>query len=161
MLTNNARRISSSNIDTVAVNEIFVFGSNLDGVHGAGAAKKALDFGAEMGNGIGRQGNTYALPTVRSVRRVSKNGPVQRSILEISEIKPYVDQFIAYAKQNPYLLFLVTEIGCGLAGYTVEEIAPLFKEATSIENIFLPLRFWDFLENDEVEDEENMLLLLK
>ena len=60
----------------------------------------------------------------------------------IETIKPYVDQFIEFAKQNPRFKFLVTEIGCGIAGFTVEEIAPLFSEARTVENIYLPERFW-------------------
>lgn len=117
--------------------EVFVFGSNLLGVHGAGAAKTALDkFGAIWGQGVGLQGKSYAIPTK------------DRNIitLPISEIKPYVDKFIKYAEFRHDLDFLVTEIGCGLANLTPEQVAPLFKKAQHITNIYLPERFKKILE---------------
>ena len=64
----------------------------------------------------------------------------------ISAIKPYVDEFIEFAKNNPDLDFLVTRIGCGIAGFREEEIAPLFKSATPLENVFLPDSFWDIIQ---------------
>ncbi len=114
-------------------NEIFVFGSNQSGRHGKGAAKTAMGWGAIYGQAEGLQGRTYGIPTV--------NSGISRS-LSIEEIKPYVDRFIEFAKQNKKYIFLVTEIGCGLAGKTVKEIAPLFKDAIDVENIYLPRRFW-------------------
>ncbi len=123
-------------INSLNTNEIFVFGSNLSGIHGAGAAKQALKFGAVMGVGIGLQGQTYAIPT--------KDYNIKRT-LTIKEIIPYVDQFIDFAYKNIKFNFLVTEIGCGLAGYSVEDIAPLFKNAIELDNIHLPLRFNNLL----------------
>ena len=106
---------------------IFVFGSNLAGRHGKGAALYAkVHKEAKYGQGVGRQGNSYAIPT--------KDEKLQT--LPIDEIKPHVDDFINYAKSNPNLDFEVTRIGCGLAGYSDEDIAPLFKEAP--DNCFLP-----------------------
>ena len=126
-------RIVSDNITKLNPNEIFVFGSNLSGRHGKGAAKQALTWGAIWGQGAGLQGRTYGIP--------SKNASITRT-LSVKEIKTFVDDFIQFAKDNQNLIFLVTEIGCGLANLTPKEIAPLFKEAIDIENIHLPKRFW-------------------
>ena len=105
-------------------NEIFVFGSNLAGMHGGGAAHIAhAHFGAEWGVGVGPTGQCYAIPTMQG---------------GVETIKPYVDDFIAYAKQHPELTFFVTRIGCGIAGFTDEEIAPLFAPARDMENVALP-----------------------
>ncbi|QWY83710.1 hypothetical protein [Rhizobium phage RHph_X3_15] len=99
---------------------IFVFGSNLAGIHGAGAARVAFEkHGAVWGIGAGNYGNSYAIPT--------KDGNIKT--LPLEKIKPFVNQFIHYAYENPHLEFQVTKIGCGLAGYKDEEIAPLFKDA--------------------------------
>lgn len=106
---------------------IFVFGSNLAGYHGAGAAYTAKkEFGAIQGQGIGRQGDSYAIPT--------KDYDVQT--LPLNEIEVYVNKFLTYARRSPNLLFYVTKIGCGLAGYTEDLIKPLFKDAP--ENCLLP-----------------------
>ncbi len=129
-------KISSPNITSLSDNEIFVFGSNLSGIHGGGAARIALQWGAIMGNGIGIQGNTYAIPT--------KSEGIKRS-LTVDEIKPYVDNFILFSKLSSHRNFLVTEIGCGLAGHVVEDIAPLFKDAIDLDNVYLPQSFIDFL----------------
>lgn len=121
-------RIASSHITTLQPNEIFVFGSNLSGMHGGGAARLAYrKFGAIWGQGVGLQGQSYGIPTMQG---------------GVDTIKPYVDEFIEFAKTHPQLKFLVTEIGCGIAGFSVEEIAPLFEQAIEVENIYLPERFW-------------------
>ncbi|MBQ0082679.1 MAG: hypothetical protein KBT41_05300 [bacterium] len=126
------KRISPEFITQLADNEIFVFGSNLAGMHGGGAARVALmHFGAIMGQGVGLQGQSYAIPTMHG---------------GVDVIKPYVDEFIDFAVQHTELKFLVTAIGCGIAGFTVEEIAPLFRRACTVENVYLPERFWDVLE---------------
>ena len=128
------KRISSSRITELKPDEIFVFGSNLEGLHGGGAAYLAYrKWGAIWGQGVGLQGQTYGIPTMHG-------GP--------DAIRPYVDEFIKFAQVHPELKFLVTEIGCGIAGFTPEEIAPLFTEAIPIENIYLPERFWHILEKD-------------
>ena len=105
-------------------NEIFVFGSNLAGFHGGGAARIAYEqFGAEWGVGVGRTGQCYAIPTMQG---------------GVETIRPYVDEFICYAGQHPELTFLVTRIGCGIAGFTDEQIAPLFAAARDLPNVALP-----------------------
>lgn len=105
-----------------------MFGSNLSGMHGGGAARLAYQkFGAIWGQGVGLQGQSYGIPTMQG---------------GVDTIKPYVDEFIEFAKTHPQLKFLVTEIGCGIAGFSVEEIAPLFEQAIEAENIYLPERFW-------------------
>lgn len=130
-------RTSSNRIAFLENNQIFVFGSNEGGIHGAGAAKQAVSFGAVYGVAEGLQGNSYAIPT--------KDRTVKRT-LSVEAIKVYVDRFIEFAKQNPHLTFLVTQIGCGLAGYSTKTIAPLFENAIPVENIWLPQTFWDVLE---------------
>ena len=121
-------RIAPNLITHLQPDEIFVFGSNLAGMHGGGAARMAYrQFGAVWGQGVGLQGQSYAIPTMQG---------------GVETIKPHVDEFIEFAKHHPRLKFLVTEIGCGIAGFTVEEIAPLFSEARTVENIYLPERFW-------------------
>ena len=126
-------RTTSENIKKLEEGQIFVFGSNLGGKHGKGAAKTALTWGAKYGQANGLQGRTYGISTKdKSVRRV----------LSVAEIKPIVDEFIEFAKANPQLTFLVTEIGCGLSGYKPKDIAPLFEKAVDVENIHLPARFW-------------------
>lgn len=117
-------------------NEIFVFGSNLLGVHKRGAALDALNqYGAILGQGIGLQGTSYAIPTKRTPY-VS---------LELFEINKFVADFIVYAQFSPHLTFMVTKIGCGLAGYTPEQIAPMFRYALDTPQIILPSEFLDLL----------------
>ncbi len=111
--------------------EIFVFGSNLKGLHGGGAARLAYErFGAIWGQGVGLQGSCYGIPTMHG---------------GVDAIKPYVDEFIEFAKNHTEYTFLVTKIGCGIAGFKEEEIAPLFGNAVSVDNIVLPESFVMFL----------------
>ena len=120
----NQKRTTPEFITSLQPNEIFVFGSNLRGMHGGGAAYIAYrKFGAIMGQGVGLQGQSYAIPTMQG---------------GVETIKPYVDEFIAFAKEHPTLTFLVTRIGCGIAGFTDDEISPLFEKAHDVENIVLP-----------------------
>lgn len=124
-------RVTPSWIDDLQENQVFVFGSNLAGMHGGGAARVArLRFGAVMGKGVGIQGRSYAIPTMQGGTET---------------IRPYVNDFIAYAKEHSELTFLVTPIGCGIAGFEPEDIAPLFEEASNMENIWLPKSFWEVL----------------
>ena len=112
-------------------NEIFVFGSNLQGMHGGGAARLAYEkFGAIWGQGVGLQGQSYGIPTMHG---------------GVDVIKPYVDEFIGFSKSHPELTFLVTRIGCGIAGFRDEEIAPLFKECIEMENVCLPKSFHEYI----------------
>ena len=111
-------------ISELKPDEVFVFGSNLEGMHGGGAAYVAWrQFGAVMGCGVGLRGQSYAIPTMQG---------------GVETIRPYVDEFIQFAGQHPELTFLVTRIGCGIAGFTDEEISPLFEKAHDVENIVLP-----------------------
>lgn len=99
---------------------IFVFGSNLSGIHGAGAARCALDeHGAVWGQGVGLQGQSYAIPT--------KDENIETLPLDV--IEGYVEEFLDFAFEHPEMTFEVTRIGCGLAGYTNEDIAPMFANA--------------------------------
>ena len=121
------RRYTPDRISELKENEIFVFGSNLEGSHDGGAAKLAYNrFGAVWGLGTGIQGRSYAIPTMQG---------------GVETIRPYVDAFIQFAKQNTTLTFLVTRIGCGIAGFRDEEIAPLFEDALDLENVILPKEF--------------------
>ena len=116
-------------------NQVFVFGSNLAGSHGAGAARLAYErFGAVWGQGVGMQGRSYAIPTMQG---------------GVETIRPYVDQFLEFAFTHPEYKFLVTRIGCGIAAFTPEEIAPLFAEALDWENVILPRDYVDVLERQD------------
>jgi hypothetical protein len=117
--------------------EIFVFGSNLAGIHGAGAALHARRYyGARLGAGVGRTGNAYGIPT--------KDHDVQTS-LSLTTVKAHVDDFLRYAQSHPELRFRLTAIGCGLAGFTVEQIAPLMCNAPN--NVRFPPEFRAVLEH--------------
>ena len=127
----STQRITPNHITQLAANEVFVFGSNLQGHHYGGAARIANEkFGAIFGQGVGLQGQSYAIPTMQG---------------GVETIKPYVDEFIEFAKQHPELIFYVTRIGCGIAGFKDSEIAPLFRGAIGIENIALPQSFMDVI----------------
>ena len=126
-------RTTPDDIKKLEQGQIFVFGSNLSGRHGKGAAKTALGWGAKWGQVAGLQGRTYGIPT--------KDASIRRT-LTIEEIKPFVSDFIKFAKSRQDLIFLVTEVGCGLAGLKPKDVAPLFEEAIDVENIYLPERFW-------------------
>jgi hypothetical protein len=114
-------------ITELKTDEVFVFGSNLAGMHGGGAAYVAFKkFGAVMGCGVGLRGQSYAIPTMQG---------------GVETIKPYVDEFITFASAHPELFFYVTRIGCGIAGFRDKEIAPLFAKAVGLENVCLPKSF--------------------
>ena len=135
--------VTPTMISSLKPGEIFVFGSNLEGLHAGGAAKFALNFGAKWGNGVGIQGQTYAIPTL------SHPGGTQEHMLPVSTIGKFVRQFIAYAKAHPENHFYVTPIGCGIAGFTPEQIAPLFKGALNLENVSLPADFIKVLNTNQ------------
>lgn len=110
---------------------IFVFGSNLAGRHGKGAAKEALtNWGAIYGQGVGLQGNSYAIPTKG----------YNLETLPLFNIRNYIGEFIYFARDNQDMLFIVTPVGCGLAGHDPIEIAPMFKEYIP-PNVYLPREF--------------------
>jgi len=127
--------IAPSLITELKENEIFVFGSNEAGIHGAGAAKQALKWGAIYGQGFGLFGQTFAIPT--------KNKNL--NTLSIGKIGVYVERFIEYTIRSEERIFLVTEIGCGLAYYKPKDIAPLFWGLNNAENIYLPKSFLEVL----------------
>lgn len=130
---NSKSRITPDYVVSLNPMEIFVFGSNRSGFHGGGAAAMAhMYFGAIWGQGIGLQGQSYAIPTMEG---------------GVDYVGHYVDEFISFAKTHPEYKFLVTEIGCGIAGFTPQQIAPLFRDAISLDNISLPKRFWEELNN--------------
>jgi hypothetical protein len=121
---------------------IFVFGSNLAGRHGAGAALFAKQKkGAVYGCGVGLQGNSYAIPT--KDERINT--------LPLVRIKPYIDQFLEYAKNHPEMVFELTPIGCGYAGYSAKDIAPMFEYSPA--NVTLPISFIEFLRTKGAENE--------
>ena len=117
-------------ISELKADEIFVFGSNLQGMHGGGAAYTAWrQFGAEIGVGVGLRGQSYAIPTMQG---------------GVETIRPYTDAFISFAAAHPEYFFYVTRIGCGIAGFQDREIAPLFADAVGMENVCLPESFAHF-----------------
>lgn len=123
-------RVTPDRISSLEKGQIFVFGSNAAGMHGGGAAYTAMQrFGAILGQGDGLQGQSYAISTMEGIDAMREN----------------IDRFIAFARQHPELTFLVTRIGCGIAGYKVSDVAPLFASALDVKNIYLPLDFWKVL----------------
>jgi len=126
------RPFAPDNITTLRPDEVFVFGSNLQGMHAGGAARVALDcFGAVWGVGVGIQGQSYAIPTMHG---------------GVEAIRPYVDQFVQYAREHSHQTFLVTRVGCGIAGFDDAEIAPLFTLAMDLPNVLLPQSFVQVLQ---------------
>lgn len=123
-------RITPDMITRLAPNEVFVFGSNEQGLHYGGAAKAAVEnFGAIMGQGNGLQGKCYAIPSMSGIGVMGE----------------FVKEFCEFAKAHSEKRFLVTEIGCGIAGYSIGEVAPLFECCRDVENVTLPASFWDII----------------
>lgn len=123
-------RITPDRITSLEKGQIFVFGSNAAGMHGGGAAYTAMQrFGAILGQGDGLQGQSYAISTMEGIDAMRDN----------------INRFIDFARQHPELTFLVTRIGCGIAGYKVGDVAPLFADAVDVKNICLPLDFWEVI----------------
>lgn len=141
------REFTQDYITELKENEVFVFGSNLNGWHEGGAAYIAQKkFGAVYGQGVGLQGQSYAIPTMQG---------------GVDTIKPYVDDFITFAKDNPDKVFLVTPIGCGIAGFKIEEIAPLFQNAIDVQNIILPKTFVSLIDKKIVSRKKLEILISK
>ncbi|TFU94493.1 hypothetical protein E4T81_04425 [Barnesiella sp. WM24] len=127
-------KYTPENITSLEEDDIFVFGSNLAGMHAGGAARVAYErFGAIWGQGVGIQGQSYAIPTMQG---------------GVDTIKPYVDDFIKLAREWDQNTFYVTRIGCGIAGFTDEEIAPLFADALELYNVRLPESFVKIIERN-------------
>mgnify|MGYP002621770269 CR=1 FL=1 len=123
-------RVTPDYITELEPDEIFVFGSNAMGQHAGGAARQAVEsFGAIMGQGEGLQGQSYAIPTMEG----------------LDNLRTAVMRFIEFADQHPEMKFLVTRIGCGIAGYRVSDIAPLFSRCIKLSNVALPVDFWEEL----------------
>lgn len=132
-------RVSEKHIDKLEDDEVFVFGSNTEGMHAGGAARMAMNWGAIYGKAFGLQGKTFAIPTVDYTRSGK---------MSVDEIKKYVDEFLDFTIKNKDKKFLVTEIGCGIAGFKVSEIAPLFRKALEYSNVYLPERFINYLKEN-------------
>ena len=131
--------ITPSQVNVLADGEIFVFGSNFQGAHMGGAARVAKEkYGAVWGIGEGLQGKSYAIPTMEGLENLA----------------PAVQRFTSFAKQHKELKFFVTAIGCGIAGYQPEEIAPMFLDAAYLPNVYLPLSFWKVI-LDKYQEEQN------
>lgn len=125
-----SERITPSLVSALEPGEVFVFGSNIHGMHMGGAARVAIErFGAVWGVGEGLQGQSYALPTMEGIESLEKA----------------VARFVEFARQHPELRFLVTAVGCGIAGYTAEQVAPFFKSVIDLQNVYLPQSFWDVI----------------
>lgn len=134
-----SREYTPENITHLGPDDIFVFGSNLQGMHSGGAARVAYDkFGAVWGQGVGVQGQSYAIPTMQG---------------GVETIKPYVDEFINLAREWDQNTFYVTRIGCGIAGFTDEEIAPLFDKAYDLYNVRLPKSFAEIIERNRKQND--------
>ncbi len=132
-------KFTPENITSLDKDDVFVFGSNLAGHHAGGAAKVAKErFGAIEGQGVGFQGQSYAIPTMQG---------------GVETIKPYVDQFIDFARECDQNTFYITRIGCGIAGFKDEEIAPLFRDALELYNVRLPKSFVEILKAEDKKTE--------
>lgn len=134
------KRFTEDMVTELKPNEVFVFGSNVDGWHGAGAALTALKFGAVMGEGYGYFGNTYAIATkdlkVKTLRSVT-----------LEHIKEQVLEFKNFARTKPELTFLVTKLGTDRAGFSMSEIAGIFHDIDFPINVVLPLEFVNNIED--------------
>lgn len=129
-------RVTPDMITRLAPNEVFVFGSNEQGLHYGGAAKAAYEhFGAIMGQGNGLQGKSYGINSMSGIGVMGER----------------VKEFCEFAKAHPEKRFLVTEIGCGIAGYSVGEVAPLFECCRDVGNVTLPASFWDIIGEPSVK----------
>ena len=129
-------KITPTNITKLKANEVFVFGSKLNGAHIGGAAKLAIDkFGAINGKYFGLYGKSFAMPTLDET--------LQK--INLKSLQCYINDFFEIAAAHPKKHFLITEIGCGIAGFTLAEIAPLFKDFLTVENCSLPQTFIDLL----------------
>ena len=129
-------KYTPENIRHLKPNQIFVYGANEAGIHGAGAAKLALQWGAKMGQ-YGFNGQTYGIPTKDQRIRT----------LPLNKIKTHVDNFLSASRFLAEYEFLVSKIGCGLAGYQVKDIAPLFSTVKTgvFQNVILPEEFYKYI----------------
>lgn len=143
-------KFTPEKIESLNENEVFVFGSNVQGEHVGGAALAAVkNFGAKMGQGCGLQGQSYAIPTCIRMTRVEKGGVFGERYTKpfdnVEQIKPYIEVFVNDAKHFADKVFYVTKIGCGIAGFKVSEIAELFRPCLDMDNVILPEEFVKWL----------------
>lgn len=130
----NHKRFTPDLVEQLSNCEIFVFGSNLEGMHMGGAARVAHQkFGAEWGVGDGPTGRCYAIPTMHG---------------GLESIRPYAEKFIAYAKEHPMNRFLLTRVGCGIAGFKDSDMAQLFEDALDVPNIAYPRQWLPYMTID-------------
>lgn len=130
----NHKRFTPDKVERLSNCEIFVFGSNLEGRHMGGAARFAYEkFGAEWGVGDGPTGQCYAIPTMHG---------------GLEDIRPYAEKFIAYAKAHPMNRFLLTRVGCGIAGFKDSDMAQLFEDVLDIPNIAYPRQWLPYMTID-------------
>ena len=151
----SVKRFTPEKIENLKRNEVFVFGSNVQGEHVGGAAfYAATNFGANYGLGIGLQGSSYAIPTCIRLTRVQKGGVFgeryTKPFESVEQIKPYVEVFINDAMRCQHLTFYVTKIGCGIAGFKISEIAELFRPCLEMDNVILPKEFVEHLLYTEI-----------
>ena len=139
----NTNRVTPELISSLKENEIFVFGSNVQGDHVGGAARYALiNFGAIMGQGEGLQGKSYAIPSC--VRIEVKDCRYTKPFDSAAEMTEYVKRFIEFAKEHVELHFYVTKIGCGIAGMSIADVAKVFEGCAALDNVSLPIEFWSY-----------------
>ena len=130
----NHKRFTPDKVERLSNCEIFVFGSNLEGRHMGGAARFAYEkFDAEWGVGDGPTGRCYAIPTMHG---------------GLESIRPYAEKFIAYAKEHPMNRFLLTRVGCGIAGFKDSDMAQLFEDALDVPNIAYPRQWLPYMTID-------------
>jgi hypothetical protein len=140
----NIKKFTPEKIEKLGKNEVFVFGSNIQGEHVGGAALQAFQkFGAVLGKGFGYQGLSYAIPTC--IRLHGEKGRYTEPFDDVNQIKPYVKAFINEADRYSDLTFYVTKIGCGIAGFKVSEVAELFRPCLEMDNVILPKEFVEWL----------------
>lgn len=143
------RYITPRWIETLQENEIFVFGCRNSGQHFDGASNFALNhFGAIMGQREGRQGQSYAIPTI--------GGHIGRS-----ELRTSIVAFTQYAKTHPELHFLVTPVGCGGGGWYASTVAPMFRDASKLPNVSLPQEFWEELDKKRIVNIQPFVQFIK
>ncbi len=142
-----ADRVTPEEIGTdLTESQVFVFGSNESGIHGAGAARMALDhFGAKIGKGFGPMGQSFGIPT--------KDWQIK--VLPLSVVEFYVKRFEAFVNLVDDREFLVTKIGCGLAGFTPDQIAPMFAGMRNNKKVWLPQDFIDIIDGNYVKINEH------
>jgi hypothetical protein len=139
------KKFTPERIKMLSKNEVFVFGSNIQGEHVGGAAWQAFQkFGAELGKGFGYQGQSYAIPTCIRLQGFGI-GRYTKPFDNVNQIKPYIEVFINEVSRFKDFTFYVTKLGCGIAGFKVSEVAELFRPCLEMENVILPKEFVEWL----------------